>query len=953
MAQSGAHASGSARDDAFLVRLDDLIRPLELAEELTRAAARLLGEHLDADRCAYADVEGDEDTFNLTGDYNRGVPSIVGRYRFAQFGAECLRLMRAGEPYIVADSENDGRTTAVRDAYRQTLIRAVICVPVAKSGRFVAAMAVHQAVPRTWSPYEVALVQRVADRCWESIERARIGRELRASESRLRTALEAARQVAWEYAPPAGDVRCSHTVTAVLGLTLHDGRVPLSAWDACIHPADRAERLARIALALQQDSRYRAEFRWRRPDDGSVLWVEEHGHIAQAAADGRVSLLSGMIADISRHKAAEIERERFFALGLDLMVVAGFDGHLQRVSPAWERTLGWTAEELTTQPWLSFIHPDDHAASIKEAERLFAGADTSGFENRYRCKDGSWRWLSWKLTSYPEERLLYGAASDITERKRGQEHDAFLIALDDAIRPLSEPEDITRVASLMLGGHLHADRCVHCVFEADGDSLVLNVHPLREGLAPMGGRMSLNSFGTEIRQRFAANQPAIFSDVTTDPASADACEEYLRYGIRSHVSVPLIKGGRIAAAWGLHQTTPRTWLDDEIALLRRVADRCWESLERARAVADLRQQWLLFDSALSHTPDFTYIFDCDGRFLYINRALLSLWQKPFAEARGKNFFELGYPPELAERLQCQIQEVIITRGQVRDQTPFTGPTGVTRHYEYIFVPIFAEDGGISGVAGSTRDITDRLQTEEDLRLLNDKLGRSNRELEQFAYIASHDLQEPLRMVSSFVTLLERRSSGDLNEAARSYIARAKDGTVRMQTLIRDLLAYARVGEPRQFTTVDLLLVLRTALDHLGTRIEEAAAVVTNDALPQVLGDEVQLVQLFQNLIGNAIKFRAPGRAPRIHLSALNDGTAWTVAIADNGIGVAADQRQRIFEVFHRAHHQADYEGTGIGLAICKKIVEQHGGAIALESQEGEGSTFLIRLPCSAVVSLTA
>jgi PAS domain S-box-containing protein len=164
--------------DAFLVRLDDAVRPLTDAQVITQTAARMLGEHLDVNRCAYADVEEDEDTFNLTGDFNRGVPSIVGRYTFAGFGAECLRLMRKGEPYVVSDSETDDRTEQVRDSYRLTLIRSVICVSLLKEGRFVAAMAVHQTTPREWQQHEVEVVQQVASRCWESIERTRVAREL-------------------------------------------------------------------------------------------------------------------------------------------------------------------------------------------------------------------------------------------------------------------------------------------------------------------------------------------------------------------------------------------------------------------------------------------------------------------------------------------------------------------------------------------------------------------------------------------------------------------------------------------------------------------------------------------------------------------------------------------------------------------------------------------------------
>ena len=935
-------ADGVARDDAFLVALDDLLRPLDQPEDLTAAGARLLGEHLRADACIYGDVDADEDAFTVLGDCT-GASGVVGRHRFGDYGDECRRLLRAGASCVVTNTEADARTAAVRSAYRAIRVRAVIWVPVLKAGRFVAAMGVQQHSPREWTADEVALVGRVAARCWESIARARIARELRASNQRLRTALETARQVAWEWVPGGATVRCAHTANAVLGLTLDDGFVAAAAWDACIHPDDRAGRRERIADAERSRAPYHAEFRWRRPDDGAQVWVEEFGRI-DAAPAGPVRLINGTLADITARKTAEIERARFFTLGLDLMVVASFDGHLQRVSPAWERALGWSEAELTARPWLDFIHPDDHAASIREGEKLFAGHDTAAFENRWRARDGSWRWLSWKLKTFPDERLLYGAAIDISERKNREARDAFLIALDDAIRTVTDPADIMRIASDRLGRHLHADRCVYGALDADGDTFVITVHAMRPGLTEMGGRVSFRSFGAALRRRFEANQPSVFADVLTDPDSADVRDEYMRHGIRSHLSVPLIKDGRIIAVWGLHHQSPRAWHADDIDLLRRVADRCWESMERARALAAMRQTWQLFDSALSHTPDFTYIFDCDGRFIYINRALLALWQKSFAEAVGKNFFELGYPPDLAGRLQQQIRDVIASGARVRDHTPFTGPTGETRHYEYIFVPVFADDGAVTGVAGSTRDITDRLRAEADLRQANDQLARSNRELEQFAYMASHDLQEPLRMVASFVHLLERRSAADLDDAARSYIARAKDGTARMQSLIRDLLTYARLGEPRPAAPVDLGRVLAIALDHLTVRIADAAADITGDALPTVPGVELQLVQLFQNLISNAIKFRDPARPPRVHLSARDHGGQWTIIVADNGIGVPADQRQRIFEVFYRAHHDAAYEGTGIGLAICKKIAESHGGSIDLESEVGVGSRFIVRLP---------
>ncbi|MBA3847063.1 MAG: histidine kinase, partial [Planctomycetes bacterium] len=277
---------------------------------------------------------------------------------------------------------------------------------------------------------------------------------------------------------------------------------------------------------------------------------------------------------------------------------------------------------------------------------------------------------------------------------------------------------------------------------------------------------------------------------------------------------------------------------------------------------------------------------------------------------------------------------------VRDVTPFTGADGVTRQHEYIFVPVLAEDGSVEAVAGSTRDITERMRGEAELREANEKLSRTNRELEQYAYITSHDLQEPLRMVGNYMELIERRAS-DLSEPLRRYVGHARHATERMQSLIRDLLAFARVGESGPFADVDLGAVVAQAVENLGAAIAQAQATVTVDRLPTVWGGEMILVLLFQNLIGNAIKFRAPDRPPTVQVSAARRDGGWTIAVRDNGIGIPTGQQQRIFEVFQRLHSQAEYAGTGIGLAICRKIAEQHRGGILVESVEGAGSTFSV------------
>ena len=235
------------------------------------------------------------------------------------------------------------------------------------------------------------------------------------------------------------------------------------------------------------------------------------------------------------------------------------------------------------------------------------------------------------------------------------------------------------------------------------------------------------------------------------------------------------------------------------------------------------------------------------------------------------------------------------------------------------------------------------QSIESLLATQAELARSNAELEQFAYVASHDLQEPLRMVASYVGLLERRYRGRLDSDADDFIEFAVDGARRMQALLTGLLDLSRVGtRGRELESTESDAALRDALINLEQAIAEAGAEVNHEPLPAVLGDRIQLTQLFQNLISNAVKFNAAD-SPQVTVSASRSGSMWEFAVADNGIGIDPAHFDRIFQVFQRLHTRDTYEGTGIGLSVCRKIVERHGGAIWPESAKGQGTTFRFTL----------
>ncbi|OGW38215.1 MAG: hypothetical protein A2010_18110 [Nitrospirae bacterium GWD2_57_9] len=261
-------------------------------------------------------------------------------------------------------------------------------------------------------------------------------------------------------------------------------------------------------------------------------------------------------------------------------------------------------------------------------------------------------------------------------------------------------------------------------------------------------------------------------------------------------------------------------------------------------------------------------------------------------------------------------------------------------------PLYEQDR-ISGAVVVYRDITARKQAEEELRLVLADLERSNRELEQFAYVASHDLQEPLRMVASYVQLLERKYRGQLDEKADRYIFFAVDGVQRMQKLIDGLLAYSRVARGAKFTMINAGEALGEAILNLSVAIRESRAVITRDQLPEVTADETQLSQVFQNLIANAIKFGKPGIQPVIHVSAQRAAAEWVFSVRDNGIGIEPQYHGKIFQIFQRLHTREQYPGTGIGLSLCKRIVERHGGRIWVDSTPGIGTAFFFTIPFKA------
>ena len=362
-----------------------------------------------------------------------------------------------------------------------------------------------------------------------------------------------------------------------------------------------------------------------------------------------------------------------------------------------------------------------------------------------------------------------------------------------------------------------------------------------------------------------------------------------------------------------------------VALVRDITD---------RKKAEEKLQFL--NQVAEQIRDALITTDLDFKITYVNKAFEGLYGYSREEVIGTSPDIFNADPD-RERMQQDIYRAVSQGKTWRGEALNRKKDGSIFHNSMTVFPMVDENGETIAYCGAQRDITDRKKAEEELK-------RSNKELEQFASIVTHDLREPLRSVNTAIDYLERTCSESITDDAREIMRSASEGTARMDRLILDLFEYARLSAKKpELRAVDCENTLANAVVNLSEAIKEAGAKVDSDQLPVIMGDESQVLQLFQNLLANAIKFRddAP---PRIHVSAKQEGRMWRIAVSDNGIGINPKLTHMVFEVFRQLHPKDKFPGTGIGLAICKKIVQRHGGEIGIESEPGQGTTVFFTLP---------
>jgi PAS domain S-box-containing protein len=602
----------------------------------------------------------------------------------------------------------------------------------------------------------------------------------------------------------------------------------------------------------------------------------------------------------------------------DAMVVVNQGGEIVLLNVQAEKQFGYSRDELLGQKVKNLI-PEGFAERLI-ADDLRSAADAlaqqigTGIELTGRRKDGS---------DFPIEIMLSPLES------------AEGILVTAAIRDISVRKEAERRVIQMEGryrGLLEAAPDAMVVVNQSGEIVLLNVQAEKQ-FGYRRDELVGRKVKSLIPQGFA--ERLIADDLRT---AADALAQQIGTGLE------LIGRRKDGSEFPIEIMLSPLESAEGILVTAAIRD---ISVRRA-AEKHLAQMEGRYRGLLEAAPDAMVVVNQGGEIVLLNVQAEKQFGYSRDELVGQKVKSL-IPEGFAERLIAdalrsaedalaqQIGTGIELTGQRKDGSSFP--------IEIMLSPLESAEGTL--VTAAIRDITMRKKAEANLLQKMGELNRSNEELGQFAYIASHDLQEPLRMVASYTQLLSRRYKGKLDPDADEFISFAVDGASRMQRLIQDLLAYSRVGtKGKELLDTSSERALQQALINLRGAMEDSGALVTHDPLPIVLADEMQLVQLFQNLVGNAIKYQNPG-TPLIHVSAVRSvGKKWVFSVKDNGLGIDPKYFEKIFGMFQRLHKREEFAGTGIGLAICKKIVERHGGSISVESRPGQGATFRFSLAAS-------
>jgi PAS domain S-box-containing protein len=652
--------------------------------------------------------------------------------------------------------------------------------------------------------------------------------------------------------------------------------------------------------------------------------------------------------------ASEMETKRRLIMNAAPAIMSYLDLDLRYrfANDAYERWFGVRAADLIGKSIFDLFDSETGETIKPQLQRVLSG-EVVTFEADFTAVAGRTRTL--QVTYTPDldgkgdVQGLFVLGSDITARRNAERalqeserKQAALVALGDYLRDSRDEISMISAAMEIVGKTLNIARAGYGKVDASGEYVTIEKDWTNDSVPTLVGTYRFEDFGTELGARLRRGESIVIPDVASSEITAEKSEQWKAIQITSVINLPILENGRLAAILFLHDTFSRLWSDADLTFIRKVADRTWAAAERAHALLELQQSEEFTRRVLESSPDSVKVLDLEGRLLSINQ-------------RGCEVLEIEDPDAYLRKPWSslwgehkEIAENAVTEARAGRTATFQAlcPTvgGTPKFWDVVVTPIHDGLGRPMRILSLSRDITERRSAEQERERLTRELQRSNEELSQFAHIVSHDLQTPIRGVSIFAQLLRKKGQRRLLPEDLEYLDQIDQSAERMHELVRGLLHFAQVGQGQlDVKPVDMGQVVGKAIQSLQVQIEEQSAQVVVGVLPPVQGDAVQLIQLLQNLISNALKYHRVNEPPQISIAGHREKSQTVFSVTDNGQGIAPEYQTQIFEPLKRLHGE-EVPGTGLGLAVCYRIVQRHGGRIWVESQPKTGSTFFFTLP---------